>query len=185
MKKINLFDMNNNKVQVYLVRFFKYRYDQYFIYTLNEQDVKGFVKLYLVKVVEEFDRLLSYHISDQEEWHNTQGILKTILGELKYNKEKTFEDLNPTLINGITIKKARVFKLEKKLVDLLSGSNQMIISTKQPVISQERESLQELNPEQLNQKYKEAMKEINRLNEIMGDLLAENIRYKSKYGNLD
>ena len=38
MKKINLFDGNDRKVQVSLVRFFKFNNDMYFIYTLNEKD---------------------------------------------------------------------------------------------------------------------------------------------------
>lgn len=37
----------------------------------------------------------------------------------------------------------------------------------------------------MENQYEVAQREIERLNSIMGDLLAENIRYKTKYGELD
>ena len=49
---------------------------------LNEKDEKNYIKLYMVKVMEEFGRYLSYHISDDSEWQYTQTILKTILKNL-------------------------------------------------------------------------------------------------------
>lgn len=180
METISLFDMNNHNVTVSLVRFFKYNHDQYFIYTLNEQDLQGYVKIYLVKVIQDFGRCISYHISDLEEWKNTQNLLKNILSELKYNQERSFEDLDFHILNGIRIEKARVFKLEKKLLDLLSGSPDIIIEhTKVHPISRDQ------NQESYQKQYEEAKKEIDRLNEIMGELLAENIRYKTKYGDLE
>lgn len=178
MEKINLFDINNKRVQVYLVRFFKYNNDKYLIYTLNEQDIKGYVKLYLVKVIQDFGRSMSYQISDNEEWKHTQTILKNILSELKYNKPRAFEDLNINLINGMRVEKTRVFKFEKKLVDLLSSSNPT-----NSLDSSKKEDTTD-NTEWKNQ-YEVAQREIERLNSIMGDLLAENIRYKTKYGELD
>lgn len=184
MEKINLFDINNKRVQVYLVRFFKYNNDKYLIYTLNEQDMKGYVKLYLVKVIQDFGRSMSYHISDNEEWKHTQAILKNILSELKYNKPRAFEDLNTNLINGMRVEKTRVFKFEKKLVDLLSSSNPTNSLEKGASLdSSKKEDATDIT-EWKNQ-YEVAQREIERLNSIMGDLLAENIRYKTKYGELD
>ena len=116
MKKINLFDGNDRKVQVSLVRFFKFNNDMYFIYTLNEKDEKNYIKLYMVKVMEEFGLYLSYHISDDSEWQYTQTILKTILKEIqksiinKNNKINviTFKtgseiDINIFIINGLAM----------------------------------------------------------------------------------
>lgn len=186
MEKINLFDINNNRVQVYLVRFFKYNNDKYLIYTLNEQDLKGYIKLYLVKITQDFGRTLSYHISDEEEWKMTQELLKNILGEIKYNKPRTFEDLNSNIINGMKIEKARVFKFEKNLVDLLLESDQIVLGKNQNINPTEN---QLLTPSDNQTTYKkqleEAEVEIARLNQIMGDLLAENIQYKTKYGDLN
>ena len=42
MKKINLFDSNDRKVQVSLVRFFKFNNDMYFIYTYCELYEKNY-----------------------------------------------------------------------------------------------------------------------------------------------
>lgn len=187
MKKINLFDGNDRKVQVSLVRFFKFNNDMYFIYTLNEKDEKNYIKLYMVKVMEEFGRYLSYHISDDSEWRYTQTILKTILKEIKYNQERTFTDLNSETLNGMKIQKARIFKFEKDLVDLLTNEDK-----KPENNSQEKVPVSKPQPVNTNEvivdykkKYIEAEEEIERLNEIMASLLAENVMYKGKYGEIE
>lgn len=187
MKKINLFDSNDRKVQVSLVRFFKFNNDMYFIYTLNEKDEKNYIKLYMVKVMEEFGRYLSYHISDDSEWQYTQTILKTILKEIKYNQERTFTDLNSETLNGMKIQKARIFKFEKDLVDLLTNEDKKIENN-----SQEKVPVSKPQPVNTNEvivdykkKYMEAEEEIERLNEIMASLLAENVMYKGKYGEIE
>ncbi len=187
MKKINLFDSNDRKVQVSLVRFFKFNNDMYFIYTLNEKDEKNYIKLYMVKVMEEFGRYLSYHISDDSEWRYTQTILKTILKEIKYNQERTFTDLNSETLNGMKIQKARIFKFEKDLVDLLTNEDK-----KPENNSQEKVPVSKPQPVNTNEvivdykkKYMEAEEEIERLNEIMASLLAENVMYKGKYGEIE
>ena len=187
MKKINLFDSNDRKVQVSLVRFFKFNNDMYFIYTLNEKDEKNYIKLYMVKVMEEFGRYLSYHISDDSEWRYTQTILKTILKEIKYNQERTFTDLNSETLNGMKIQKARIFKFEKDLVDLLTNEDKKIENN-----SQEKVLVSKTQPVNTNEvivdykkKYMEAEEEIERLNEIMASLLAENVMYKGKYGEIE
>ncbi len=187
MKKINLFDSNDRKVQVSLVRFFKFNNDMYFIYTLNEKDEKNYIKLYMVKVMEEFGRYLSYHISDDSEWRYTQTILKTILKEIKYNQERNFTDLNSETLNGMKIQKARIFKFEKDLVDLLTNEDKKIENN-----SQEEVLVSKPQPVNANEvivdykkKYMEAEEEIERLNEIMASLLAENVMYKGKYGEIE
>ena len=187
MKKINLFDSNDRKVQVSLVRFFNFNNDMYFIYTLNEKDEKNYIKLYMVKVMEEFGRYLSYHISDDSEWRYTQTILKTILKEIKYNQERTFTDLNSETLNGMKIQKARIFKFEKDLVDLLTNEDK-----KPENNSQEKVPVSKPQPVNTNEvivdykkKYMEAEEEIERLNEIMASLLAENVMYKGKYGEIE
>ncbi len=159
----------------------------YFIYTLNEKDEKNYIKLYMVKVMEEFGRYLSYHISDDSEWRYTQTILKTILKEIKYNQERTFTDLNSETLNGMKIQKARIFKFEKDLVDLLTNEDK-----KPENNSQEKVPVSKPQPVNTNEvivdykkKYMEAEEEIERLNEIMASLLAENVMYKGKYGEIE
>ena len=187
MKKINLFDSNDRKVQVSLVRFFKFNNDMYFIYTLNEKDEKNYIKLYMVKVMEEFGRYLSYHISDDSEWRYTQTILKTILKEIKYNQERTFTDLNSETLNDMKIQKARIFKFEKDLVDLLTNEDKKIENNSQEKVLVSKP--QPLNTNEVivdyKKKYMEAEEEIERLNEIMASLLAENVMYKGKYGEIE
>lgn len=187
MERITLIDSNNRKVRVYLVRFFKFNNDKYLIYTLNEKDEKNYIKLYLVKVMEEFGRYLSYHISEDEEWQYTQNILKTILKEIKYNQEKTFSDLDYNTINGMKIQKARIFKFDERLVTLLtSNTYDDNINSKSQVTEIDNSKNKDTSIiTDYKKKYEEAEEEIERLNEIMGALLAENVRYKSKYGDID
>lgn len=194
MEIINLIDSNSQKSEVFLVRFFKYDNNQYFIYTLNEEDKKGYVKLYLVKIVEKLGQYLSDYSIDEEEWKGVQAILKTILREIKYKQERTFIDLDYNLLHGMKVNKTRIFKFDKKLLELLTenqnknlGINSDIsISNINPLKEISKNKKQDNNvKDDYQNKYMEAEKEIERLNEIMGELLAENIRYKSKYGEID
>ena len=91
------------------------------------------------------------------------------------------------MINGMKIQKARIFKFDERLVTLLtSNTYDDNINSKSQVT--EIDNLKNKDTSIITdykKKYEEAEEEIERLNEIMGALLAENVRYKSKYGDID
>lgn len=120
MNQISIKDMNNQIVEVFLVRYFKYKNTNYLIYTLNETDEKGFIKLYIVKLMKQFNEWIAKTIKDEEEWKRMQLIVKNILKEIKNSNIESFIDLDVSEINNIKIQEARYFKLEKNLKEMLT-----------------------------------------------------------------
>ncbi len=121
MKNFTITNEDNTKMSVDIVRYFKYKNDCYLIYTMNEVDEKGYLKLYLVKVMEELGFPVVYNIRDDKEWASMQGIVKKVLKEIKSNKKKLLVDLDYSGIQGIKVVNPRSFKLDQKLAKILSN----------------------------------------------------------------
>lgn len=121
MKNFTITNEDNTKMSVDIVRYFKYKNDCYLIYTMNEVDEKGYLKLYLVKVMEELGFPVVYNIRDDKEWASMQGIVKKVLKEIKSNKKKILVDLDYSGIQGIKVANPRSFKLDQKLAKILSN----------------------------------------------------------------
>lgn len=121
MKNFTITNEDNTKMSVDIVRYFKYKNDCYLIYTMNEVDEKGYLKLYLVKVMEELGFPVVYNIRDDKEWASMQGIVKKVLKEIKSNKKKLLIDLDYSGIQGIKVANPRSFKLDQKLAKILSN----------------------------------------------------------------
>lgn len=121
MKNFTITNEDNTKMSVDIVRYFKYKNDCYLIYTMNEVDEKGYLKLYLVKVMEELGFPVVYNIRDDKEWSSMQGIVKKVLKEIKSNKKKLLVDLDYSGIQGIKVANPRSFKLDQKLAKILSN----------------------------------------------------------------
>lgn len=121
MKNFTITNEDNTKMSVDIVRYFKYKNDCYLIYTMNEVDEKGYLKLYLVKVMEELGFPVVYNIRDDKEWASMQGIVKKVLKEIKSNKKRLLVDLDYSGIQGIKVANPRSFKLDQKLAKILSN----------------------------------------------------------------
>ena len=127
-------DAKNKKLEAYLVRYFKYQNDYYLIYTFLETDEKNFMKLYVVKVLEELGFPVTKNLSEDWEWNKIQSVVKQVLKEIKKKQPYTFQDADLQFINNIKITKARNFKLLASLVDILSGDiekEKIILSEKE------------------------------------------------------
>ena len=124
MSKLIIKNFDNNKVEIDVIRYFKYKNTNYLIYTLNEIDEKGFTKLYIVKIMKQFNLLVAKTIKDEQEWKQIQQIVKELVTELKNNKLNEFVDLDIENLNDIKIKEARYFKLDKKLLSILTVNNE-------------------------------------------------------------
>lgn len=121
MNKLTITNADDTKMSVDLVRYFKYKNDCYLIYTLNEVDQKGYLKLYLVKIMEELGYPVVYNIRDDKEWAGMQNIVKKVLKEIKSKKRKQLFDLDYNNIEGIKVENSRFFKLDQKLVEVLNS----------------------------------------------------------------
>lgn len=196
MNKISINDMNNQIVEVFLVRYFKYKNTNYLIYTLNETDEKGFIKLYIVKVMKQFNESITKTIKDNEEWKRMQLIVKNILKEIKDGNVQSFVDLDISEIKNIKVKEARYFKLDKNLTEMLTLYNKE--DNIENIEFDQLPKLEDISPvkleikedvknEELDYKalYMELQKDNEELNEIMSDMLLELGEYRSKYGKIE
>lgn len=196
MNKISIKDVNNQIIDATLVRFFKYKNTNYLIYTFNDIDEKGFVKLYLVKIMKQFNEWIAKTIKDEEEWKRMQLIVKNILKEIKNDNIESFIDLNISDIQNIKIKEARYFKLDKKLMQMLSvdKSTENIDDIKleqlpnmEDIAPVKIKMNEEISEENIDYKalYMELKKDNDELNEIMSDMLLELADYHTKYGKIE
>lgn len=191
MSKLIIKNFDNNKVEVDVIRYFKYKNTNYLIYTLNEIDEKRFTKLYIVKIMKQFNLLVAKTIKDEQEWKQIQQIVKELVTELKNNKLNEFVDLDIENLNNIKIKEARYFKLDKKLLSILTVNNE----ENQKEKLDELPSMNEISPVPITEvndnssdyktMYLELKKDNDELNNIMADMLIELGEYRSKYGKLE
>lgn len=192
---MNIKDANNQMIEVFLVRYFKYKNTNYLIYTLNEVDEKGFIKLYLVKIMKQFNEWIAKTIKDDEEWKRMQLIVKNILKEIKSGNIESFNDLDISDIQNIKVKEARYFKLDENLMKLLSNNiqhqeienidfNQLPNMDEIAPVNVEikEQTLEEPDYKSL---YMEIKKDNDELNETMSDMLMELAEYRAKYGKLE
>lgn len=194
MSIISVKNINNETIDVNVIRYFKYKNTKYFIYTFDEIDERGFIKLYIVKIMKQFDDWIAKTIIDENEWKHLQQIIKEIIKQLKDEEYDNIFDLDVNEIRNIKIKEARYFKLDKRLMDILIQKNE--INNENEILNN-LPNMQEILPieirkncanDNLNIDYKklyfELKKDNEELNEIMSDMLLELSEYHYKYGVL-
>ncbi len=127
MTKINITIPTGEKVDAQLVRFFEAYGKKYLVYTLNEKDEQGYVKLYVARVDEAADTktVAGEFIEYDEEWTNVKNEFKKMISA---NGENV-NDLNPADLNGINVRGQRVIKLMEGHVNSLSANQKQFVAT--------------------------------------------------------
>ena len=74
MKKFVIRNEENERVTVDLVRYFRFKNDEFLIYSKSEVDEKDYMKLYLVRVMEELGQPVVQTIKNETDWANMQNI---------------------------------------------------------------------------------------------------------------
>lgn len=120
MRKITLVMKNNKKEKVDVVRYFQLNQGKYLIYTLGEVDQNDYQTLYVAREMEELGSPILQTIRDEDDWNNLKQQIREMIKELKRGAEPTFTDLNSTSLDGLYIADARVFKLAKPIVEILT-----------------------------------------------------------------
>lgn len=202
MKKILLTDSNNLLFEADLVRYFSYDDEYFLIYTLNERDQKDYVKLYLIEILEELNELVCYNLKDDYIWDNMQDIIRNVIKEIKSNTKDKLQDLDPLELERIKIKNPRYFKLDEKLVKILSANyleenyeeidiEPIDLPDDEIIILDSKEETMDIVAEKEidNANYKElyyALKsEKEATDEAFEKVLDQLIKYKEKYGELE
>lgn len=115
---------------VSVVRFFKANNANYLMYTLNEKDEAGYIKLFAAKML---DAATFSKIEDEEEWASLKELIKLIVKEAKENALVSAEDLDFVKLNGIKVLGTRVFKLTEQVTEVL-GSNKKKFVVETPTV---------------------------------------------------
>ena len=121
MRKINICYDNEHVSSVYLVRYFRFRNNVYFIYTLQEKDDRDYMKLYVVKVMKELGNLVTQTVRRPDEWNRMKAIIKQILSEIKRQNLSSIEDLDSSELENIIIYENRSFRIASDLVYILAN----------------------------------------------------------------
>ena len=128
MTKIGVIVPTGEKAEVEIVRFFDTYGKKYLVYTLNEKDEQGFVKLYVARIDEASDPtgtqkvLTGSFIDDDNEWKVVKDEFKKIIGENSDGGATTANDQDPAALANVNIKGNRVIKLMESYVKLLSAN---------------------------------------------------------------
>lgn len=191
MEKLYIMDNRGRETVAYKVRYLSFNGNNYFVYTLNEIDLDGYVKLYLKRIVENGEVEIS-----PNEWETIKASIPVIVKEIKNNDIKSFRDLSMRNVNEIMDGYAKVFKLKKDIVELITyeeaaideipkfevNDDEVVVKPMQEAVEHENESVAptthinqvDLRITKLNEeigKYKELCINLKRQNEALREEL--------------
>ncbi len=132
MDRVNLLNLNNETINVTVIRYFELNSNRYFIYSLNEIDAQNYVKLYISKINTTNEGMVSANITDEVEWNAVKEEIKNIVRDNK-SSVATVKDLDFNELNSLQIKESRAFKLSNQLVLLLSANKNVKEELEQPI----------------------------------------------------
>ena len=130
--------INGKSTKVNIVRYFLNGEQRYLIYTLNEKDESGYVKLYVSKM--EYDPLRAVSITDDDEWTRIKDLIKQTIKENKSNSSLSITDLNYSDIKNIEVVDSKIFKLLDSMVEILSSNKTLFEDYSDVVYDSEPES---------------------------------------------
>lgn len=122
MQKMSAFNQNNQPLEIEIIRYFKVNDKKYLIFTLEEKDEQGYIKVYVSKILGLNGTLAAYDIIDETEWASVKDLVKRIIKANREGGALEIEDLSLERLNNIRINGQQVFKLISNLIELL-GSN--------------------------------------------------------------
>lgn len=122
MQKMSAFNQNNQPLEIEIIRYFKVNDKKYLIFTLEEKDEQGYIKVYVSKILGLNGTLAAYDIIDETEWASVKDLVKKIIKANREEEALEIEDLSLERLNNIKINGQQVFKLISNLIELL-GSN--------------------------------------------------------------
>lgn len=129
MKNTTIKNANNEIMNIETIRYFVNNDVEYLIFSLNETDDAGYVKLYASKIIDNKARI----ITDEEEWNLVKEIIKQIVKNNRDGSPLDVIDINEKYLSNITLIDNRVFKLQGNLVNLLSENKN--VKEEEPVIN--------------------------------------------------
>lgn len=135
MNGVTLKKADGSIESINVVRYFKLNDFSYLIFSLNEVDDGGYVKLYISKVING----IGGTISDDVEWNLVKDTIKDIIKRNKEGLSVGLNDLDENNLANITINDQKVFKLNASLLQLLSANKNVVNSIPSETVIEDSE----------------------------------------------
>lgn len=132
MDNLMIKNAQGEQININVVRYFRLNGTEYLVFSLNEVDEGGYVKLYISKVNGNFANT----ITDDVEWNLIKDTIKTIIKSNKENMPLNIIDLDVRKLTNVQLVEQKVFKLSETFIQLL-GANKKIEAYEEPVPSTE------------------------------------------------
>lgn len=120
MKKLNLINENGKIFSVDVVRYFRFKKNNYLIYTMQEKDDRDYMKLYVVKIMNVLNEKVSQTVRRNDEWKLMKGIVKNIITQIRKHNLTCIEDLDISEIDEMIIFENKSFFIASDLVEILA-----------------------------------------------------------------
>lgn len=161
---------NGEFIEIEIIRYFALNDEEYLIYSLNETDDAGYIKLYASKIIGSKACI----IADNGEWDVIKQIIKDVVRCNRDGSNLSISDINESNLSDVVLQDTRVFKLQGNLVTLLS-ENKKVFSENDEIIEEnvDYESL-----------YNEELSKNNDLEEKIKELEIQINEYKEKIENI-
>lgn len=161
---------NGEFIEIEIIRYFALNDEEYLIYSLNETDDAGYIKLYASKIIGSKACI----IADNDEWDVIKQIIKDVVRCNRDGSNLSISDINESNLSDVVLQDTRVFKLQGNLVTLLS-ENKKVFSENDEIIEEniDYESL-----------YNEELSKNNDLEEKIKELEIQINEYKEKIENI-
>lgn len=122
MNKKNMVSITGNNFDCEIIRYFEAENNQYLLYSLNEIDEVGYVKLYASKILENS----AISIEDEQEWSFVKEVIKEIVRNNRDGVDPEINDLDECNLDNVLVEDSRVFKLQGNLVNLLMENKKVV-----------------------------------------------------------
>ncbi|CCY27912.1 unknown [Acholeplasma sp. CAG:878] len=122
MNKRIMTNIQGSNLDCEIIRYFEKNNNKYLIYSLNEMDEVGYVKLYASKIVDKHARI----ITDDDEWTFIKETIKDIVRNNRDGVSLDIIDLNENELEKIILEDNRIFKLQGNLVNLLMENKKVV-----------------------------------------------------------
>lgn len=122
MNKKNMVSITGNNFDCEIIRYFEAENNQYLLYSLNEIDEVGYVKLYASKILENS----AISIEDEQEWSFVKEVIKEIVRNNRDGVDPEINDLDENNLDNVLVEDSRVFKLQGNLVNLLMENKKVV-----------------------------------------------------------
>lgn len=121
MENVMIKNAQGEQINIKVIRYFKLNGLEYLVFSLNEVDEGGYVKLYIAKV----NNNMANTITDDVEWNLIKDTIKTVIKSNKDNLPLHITDLDTKKLVDIQLFDQKVFKISDSFLQLLSANKKI------------------------------------------------------------